>query len=414
MLRHVLRISTIKSKQVLTNVALISNIFIWFFCAFITLKTVTADAGMSQVESLAVWIANFGGASISTLIGATIADRTRKRKTLFLISTLLGVFSSLIPAVLDVTITSNALVLSFSLGVSFGLSIPICMEYFTSSTPIESRAQLGGLITFVSFVGAFGLGQLISGADFFVTGLVLATWRAANLAYVLLSDVPERTEKGSKSYSYVLGQRSFLLYFIPWIMFSLVNSLSLSVQSGKGIDQTVVEMSTVVENILAGIFAVVGGLLSDVLGRKRMAITGFVMLGLGYAILGIYPANLVSWYLYTAVDGISWGIFYAVFFMTVWGDLAFGASSVKYYALGGLPYLLSNFLGIALEPYIADAIPAYAIFSFTALFLFLAVIPLMYAPETLPEKNIRDRELKIYVDTAMKTKEKSLSKIKHN
>jgi MFS family permease len=190
----------------------------------------------------------------------------------------------------------------------------------------------------------------------------------------------------------------------------LVNSLSLSVQSGKGIDQTVVEMSTVIENILAGVFALVGGLLSDILGRKRMAITGFVMLGLGYAILGIYPANLVAWYLYTAVDGISWGIFYAVFFMTVWGDLAFGASSVKYYALGGLPYLFSNFLGIVLEPYIAEVIPAYAIFSFTAFFLFLAVIPLMYAPETLPEKNIRDRELKTYVDTAIKIKEKSISK----
>lgn len=410
MLRRVFSRSTMKKRQVLTNVALISNIFIWFFCVFIMLKAVTIDAGMSQFESLAVWIANFGGATISTLVGAVIADRTRKRKTLFLVSTMLGVFSSLIPAVLDVTITSNALVLSFSLGVSFGLSMPICMEYFTSSTPIESRAQLGGLITFISFVGAFGFAQVISSADFFATALILATWRAANLAYVLFLDVPERIKKDPRPYSHILSQRSFLLYFIPWIMFSLVNSLSLSVQSGKGIDQTVVEMSTVIENILAGVFAVVGGLLSDILGRKRMAITGFVMLGLGYAILGIYPANLVAWYLYTAVDGISWGIFYAIFFMTVWGDLAFGASSVKYYALGGLPYLLSNFLGIVLEPYIAEVVPAYAIFSFTAFFLFLAVIPLMYAPETLPEKNIRDRELKTYVDTAIKIKEKSISK----
>jgi hypothetical protein len=36
----------------------------------------------------------------------------------------------------------------------------------------------------------------------------------------------------------------------------------------------------------------------------------------------------------------------------------------------------------------------------------LAVLPLMYAPETLPEKNIRDRELKIYVEKAQQIKEK--------
>jgi hypothetical protein len=30
----------------------------------------------------------------------------------------------------------------------------------------------------------------------------------------------------------------------------------------------------------------------------------------------------------------------------------------------------------------------------------------MYASETLPEKKIRDRELKIYIEQAMKTKEK--------
>jgi len=36
----------------------------------------------------------------------------------------------------------------------------------------------------------------------------------------------------------------------------------------------------------------------------------------------------------------------------------------------------------------------------------LAVIPLMYAPETLPEKKIRERELKGYIDKAKKVKEK--------
>jgi hypothetical protein len=38
--------------------------------------------------------------------------------------------------------------------------------------------------------------------------------------------------------------------------------------------------------------------------------------------------------------------------------------------------------------------------------LFLAVLPLLYAPETLPEKKIRDKELKSYIEKAKKAKEK--------
>jgi len=56
--------------------------------------------------------------------------------------------------------------------------------------------------------------------------------------------------------------------------------------------------------------------------------------------------------------------------------------------------------------YIAETVSANAIFSLTAFFLFLAVLPLMYAPETLPEKKIRERELRQYVEKAKKIKEK--------
>jgi hypothetical protein len=38
----------------------------------------------------------------------------------------------------------------------------------------------------------------------------------------------------------------------------------------------------------------------------------------------------------------------------------------------------------------------------------LAVLPLMYAPETLPEKRIRERELKQYIEKAKRIREKSI------
>jgi len=110
-------------------------------------------------------------------------------------------------------------------------------------------------------------------------------------------------------------------------------------------------------------------------------------------------------YLFLTLDGITWGLFVSVFFMAIWGDLGENREKEKYYALGGLPNLLANFVSILISPY-ASAISPTAAFSFASFFLFLAVIPLMYAPETLPEKKIRERELKGYIDKAKKVKEK--------
>ena len=122
--------------------------------------------------------------------------------------------------------------------------------------------------------------------------------------------------------------------------------------------------------------------------------------------MGIYPESLYSWYFYTLADSIAWGIFFVIFIFTIWGDLSFGASGDKYYAIGGLPFYISNFLRLTIGSYIAEAVSSQSIFSFTAFFLFLAVIPLMFAPETLPEKKIKERELKKYIEKAKKIKEK--------
>jgi hypothetical protein len=149
-----------------------------------------------------------------------------------------------------------------------------------------------------------------------------------------------------------------------------------------------------------------GGIFMDSVGRKRLAIIGFVMLGLGYSILGI-PSDLSIWYIHTAMVGISWGILYVLFVVTIWGDLSYGGDSDKFYALGVSPFFFSKMLSLTIDSQIVAAVPISAIFSFTALFLFLAVLPLFYAPETLPEKIMKDRELKNYIEKAKKEVSKS-------
>jgi hypothetical protein len=90
----------------------------------------------------------------------------------------------------------------------------------------------------------------------------------------------------------------------------------------------------------------------------------------------------------------------------IWGDLSDGKSRPEYYAVGFLPYALSGFVQVTLGPLMAEVVPAYAILSFAAFFLFLAIFPLMYAPETLPENVFRERELRGYIEKAKRVREK--------
>jgi MFS family permease len=237
--------------------------------------------------------------------------------------------------------------------------------------------------------------------------LVLAFWRLLGLVSIpLLGNLLENRErKQGPSIVSLFRDRSVLLYFIPWTMFSVINYLGWPINS-KIHGEDFVYFSILINTIIAGIFALVAGILADNIGRKRTLVSGFIIFGVGYAILGINPFNIYAWYFYTLVDGIAWGIIYVIFWFTIWGDLAREKSSEKYYAIGILPYALSGFLRTTLGPYIASAISEYAIFSFASFFLFLAVVPLMYAPETLPEKKLRERELRSYIEKAKKVKEK--------
>jgi len=119
--------------------------------------------------------------------------------------------------------------------------------------------------------------------------------------------------------------------------------------------------------------------------------------------------------IYFIADGIAWGIFFVLFIFTLWGDLAQNRNGDKYYFLGALPYVSSYFLQLLFAPYLSTptlsiTAAAATIFPFASIFLFLAVLPLIYAPETLPEKTMKDRDLKSYVEKVKKIAQKEQEK----
>ncbi|RLI40180.1 hypothetical protein DRO69_13250 [Candidatus Bathyarchaeota archaeon] len=391
-------------KVLLACVIIIVNTFVWYSCQFTVLKEIMKGISLTHFEELLIWIINFFGAALSLLVGASITNKLEKRKFLFL-WLVLGSFSSLLPNLLSKYAVMNIAIIFLLSGISFGLGLPTCMAWYAECTTTENRARHGGGILFL-----IGLGTLLLSLlklDITASTLILAAWRGSGLLSLLLIGVSEWSVGKAKTISYIsiLNQRSFFLYFIPWIMFCLVNYLSAPIVINY-FGEEFVQTSTLIEGSLVGIFAIAGGIFADKVGRKLLTIIGFILLGLGYAILGIRPESLLSWYFYTIVDGIAGGIIMTIFIFTLWGDIAYNYRSEKYYAIGGSPFLLSNLLRFIIGQYIIQTVLVYAIFSLASFFLFLAVVPLVFAPETLPEKKIKERELKKYIEKAKKVKEK--------
>jgi uncharacterized membrane protein len=76
-----------------------------------------------------------------------------------------------------------------------------------------------------------------------------------------------------------------------------------------------------------------------------------------------------------------------------------------------MPFLISSFISILVYPF-ASNIPVSTSFPLASFFLFIAVLPLIYAPETMSEKTIKDRDLKSYAEKALKQASKQSKKTK--
>jgi MFS family permease len=383
------------NRSTLVSIILVVNAFVWYYTVLVQLQAVITD-----VLILAV---HFAGLIFSALLGASLAKKIERAKLLvFWMS--LGVASSLALFALDTASIAIISLLALLLGVSLGLGMPTCMSYYTDCVPVENRGRVSGITMLLSGIGIFAFG-IAPISDILIVGVVLSVWRLSSILIFVWAKSLRSVErkKSFSSYKSIFSQQSFVLYFVPWVMFSLVNYIAVPFQpnpNAAASDLMLIQIS------FMGIFAVLGGFFLDTVGRKRIAIAGFALLGLGTAVMG-FSTDILITYFNAVIDGIAWGFLLVLFVLTLWGDLSYSSSSEKYYAVGVLPFFASRFIELTISPYIIRNIQSTAtLFSITAFFLFLAVLPLVYAPETLPEKTVKDRGLKSYMEKAKKVKEK--------
>jgi MFS family permease len=360
-----------------------------------------------------VVVSNFISLVLTAFAASYLTSKIKDRLTFLKYWILAGVLFSPLFAIMNWAGFITIFVIAIILGVYFGIGMPVCMGYFAKTTVPQNRAKLSGIIILLIGIG-FVAFSIIGAIGITVLAIALAVWRILGLLIILpikKSETPiQPTEK--VTFRSVFSNKTFLLYVAPWFMFSLINDLTMQVNTNYFTNNFSVEFANLfmpIENVFAGASAIICGILADKKGRKRLALVGFVLVGLGYAALGLFTNEYSAWF-YICVDGIAWGAFSMLFLVTIWGDIAQERSSEKYYLLGVLPYLFSNLTRLSAGNYIATGINESTVFSFASIFLFIALLPLAYAPETLSEKIIKNFDISSYVNKALEKAKKEDSK----
>jgi len=320
--------------------------------------------------------------AFSVLIGAFFMDRVDKLHVIYMWAGVMPIAMVPFLFLLNMAYTLALLLIS---GLLFGLSILAYCVYFCSLTAREERGRVSGAIIFISLLSYSMLSFLIS--DFRVT---LATCIFLCLTtFTITLFKPKRKPilaEGEALSTVQNGDKSFLLYLVPWLTYCAINGTLAGIVTTYLSTQFTGMMfqMKVVQYVAAGFSAVIAGVFADWVGRRAILIVGVLSYGVGTALTGLASspqAGIFSIFM----SGVSWGIFLSTYTLVVWGDLSSTRRCAPLYAAGISPFYFSRVLRHLILPLIPHPSAAEAAL-LSGLLVFLSLIPLIYASESLPEE----------------------------
>ncbi len=380
------------------------NAFLWYYLTLNIIAIISKDFNIEQAILLSF---HASGVIIGGLTGLLFS---KNRYKILLLWTLLGAITPLIPLLISISTLLQFQLLCLAWGFSLGLGMPSCLSYFMENITIENRGRLSGIIFLVSFSCAIPIVGLVHSFGLVVLYSFFGFWRLLGFIPLLILQNKHRKLEFEKDSVYTVPRmhnKVLFLYLVPWFMFNIVDNFE-GLLLRDFMNTTFPEYYSLLQLmylLFLGLFAFLGGFLCDLIGRKPVTILGFTTIGIAYAVISVIPRSLLAWFLFSACYGSSWGFFYTIFITLIWGDLAPKGLGEKYYFVGNSPLFLAIITQMYFANYITHLSETNA-FSLAAILLFLAVIPILFVPETLPEKKIKERELKKYIEKAKKVKEK--------
>jgi len=337
---------------------------------------------------------------VSAFVGSIVADKVNRKKLMFSLI-LFGLFSSV--PLMFLRDANVALILSILLGASFGPLLPLVQSFFADSTIPEERGRVCGFLILATFIFIVFAMLIIELSSLDSIGMLLITFvlKLTGLLPFLLVSIDEKVEK-SKPWSQVLKCKDFGIYLLAYILFNICSGLVTFIWYGRPYptDESAAfeaanASATVLRYFGVAVLAVITGFLADKIGRKKPVIMGVVLLGAAYALVGL-TLTPQTFFLQLIISGLAWGIL-IVIYNIIPGDLAFPGSEYKFYTLGIIiPFIL--YTGINSGGRFLIFNPQLDVFStILSIVLFLSIIPILYAKETLSESKMRTLRLKEHI-----------------
>ena len=208
--------------------------------------------------------------------------------------------------------------------------------------------------------------------------------------------------------------REFVYYLIPWIMFVVAASFASNIITASSTNNLVSDIQSLESIIMLGnvfryalmaLFGFLSGILMDRVGRKTTITIGIIALGFGFALLGFLSLSETVILAYFFASGVAWGTFLCVF-LVIPGDLSKSGSKELFYSLGTIGPLIILFSFSMIDAtWMTNLISEISPTSFSQILstiLFLSIIPIMLAKETLTTSKKRKRKLKEHIEQVEK------------
>jgi MFS family permease len=338
----------------------------------------------------------FGFAIIGIFVGIFLRKFDHRR--LLALWIFLGTFATIFVTLFQGTIFATAS--SLLLGLSFGFGLPTCLALVGECTVMEERARVAGLIILCTFIIVFS-GMLVAtmlDIGIIVTFLLFAALRSISFLGLIIDKCKiQREDENEKTRLPSTAYREFIFYLIPWAMFQIVGSSAGNLIPSTPDYASAIAIGSVIRYIFIALFGLVSGVVADRFGRKTPIIAGLIMLAISVILLG-YAKSPTSVLIYLPVSGIAWGSFFAIY-LAIPGDLSVPGYRRKFY---GLEYilLLVIFFSFSLLPggQLFATNPANSFALILSAILFLSIVPVLRANETLSGKKIAERKMKDHLD----------------
>jgi MFS family permease len=394
---------TISSRKLVSTTFLNSGVLAWFFLFQVYLPDI-----LTNIVPDRFWVEMgmgifFAFGILSAIIGSFIAERI-DRKKFFFTWIFLGILSTLLLAVIQGILL--LLIACVLLGLSLGFGLPKSMAFLADSSTIEERGRISGIVILETFIIAFLTIAIIEilGESILTMILSISIIRMASYIALIFGEVGDKPKK-EKSSSYKIAYKEFAFYVFPWIMFVIAGGLASNLVPKTEQYLSAISLGTIFRYAFIAIFGIIWGTVADRIGRKTPIIIGLTMLGVGFALLGFAMSpNAVLFYL--IISGIAWGSFLPIY-LVIPGDLSSIGSREKSYALVFISPLIILFSLSMLDPTFITTFSESAFSQILSVLLFLSIIPILRAKETLQESKIRQRKMKEYAGKVAKIVQES-------